>query len=162
MGRDTAQDAGDGGPDAEMVEAELTRLWARWQSATEEIGGTVPGDQLRALLIIDESGALPAGRLAAALGVSRSGASRLCDRMAAAGLLRREIAAGACREVTLAATAAGQRLAGWVRGRRRAVLAHELGSMSADGRRALARGLGELAGRPVRPWRDGMPPGVQA
>jgi DNA-binding MarR family transcriptional regulator len=162
LGRDTAQDAGDCGPDAALVEAELTRLWARWQSATEEIGGTVPGDQLRALLIIDESGVLPAGRLAAALGVSRAGASRLCDRMAAAGLLRCELAAGACREVTLAATAAGQRLAVWVRGRRRAVLAHELGSMSADGRRALARGLSELAGRPVGPWRDGTPPGVHA
>ena len=65
--------------------------------------------------------------------------------MSAAGLLRCELAAGACREVTHAATTAGQRLAGWIRGRRRAVLARELKSMSADGRRALARGLSELA-----------------
>jgi DNA-binding MarR family transcriptional regulator len=142
---DIAQDGRDCGPEAAFVEAEFTRLWARLERAIEELGGTVPASQLRALLIIDDSGVLPPSRLAAALGISPSGASRLCDRMAAAGLLRREQAAGTRREITLAATAAGQRLAGWIRGRRRAVLAHELGSMSADGRRALARGLGELA-----------------
>ena len=158
MGRDIARDAGDCGPDAALAEAELTRLWAKWERAIEELGGTVPGNQLRALLIIDDSGVLPPSRLAAALGVSLSGASRLCDRMAAAGLLRCELAAGARREITLTATAAGQRLAGWIRGRRRAVLARELGSMSADGRRALARGLSELAVRQVAPRRGGMPP----
>ena len=147
MERDIAQDGGDCGPDAAFVEAEFTRLWARLERAVEELGGTVPASQLRALLIIDDSGVLPPRRLAAALGISPSGVGRLCDRMAAAGLLRREQAAGTRREITLAATAAGQRLAGWIRGRRRAVLAHELGSMSADGRQALARGLSELAVR---------------
>ncbi len=147
MERDIAPDGGDCGPDAAFVEAEFTRLWARLERAIEELGGMVPASQLRALLIIDDSGALPPSRLAAALGISQSDASRLCDRMAAAGLLRRELVAGTRREITLAATAAGQRLAGWIRGRRRAVLARELGSMSADGRQALARGLGELAVR---------------
>jgi DNA-binding MarR family transcriptional regulator len=140
-----ARDAADHWPDVALVEAEFTRLWARWESAIEELGGAVPASQLRALLIIDDSGVLPPSQLAAALGTSLSVARTLCDRMAAAGLLRCELAAGTRREITLAATAAGQRLASWIRGRRRAVLARELGSMSADGRRALARGLGELA-----------------
>jgi DNA-binding MarR family transcriptional regulator len=140
-----AQDGRDRGPDAAFVEAEFTRLWARLERAVEELGGTVPASQLRALLIIDDSGVLPPGRLAAALGISPSGVGRLCDRMAAAGLLRRELAAGTRRGIMLAATAAGQRLAAWIRRRRRAVLARELGSMSADGRQALARGLSELA-----------------
>jgi DNA-binding MarR family transcriptional regulator len=138
------QDGGDCGPDAAFVEAEFTRLWARLERAVEELGGAVPASQLRALLIIDDSGVLPPSRLAAALGISPSGAGRLCDRMTAAGLLRRELAAGTRREITLAATAAGERLAGWIRGRRRAVLARQLRSMSADGRRALAQGLSEL------------------
>lgn len=80
--------------------------------------------------------------------------------MAAAGLLRRELAAGTRLEITLAATAAGQKLAGWIRGRRRAVLAHALGSMSADGRQALVRGLSELAVRQGMPRRDATPPGA--
>ena len=154
MGHDKPEGAGNCGPDPVLVEAELTRLCARWRSATEEVSGTVPDDQLRALMIFDDSGALSAGRLAAALGVSRLAASRLCNGMAAAGLLRFELVADAGREITLAATATGNRLAGWIRGRRRAVLAQELRSMSADGRRALALGLSELAVRPVRPRRD--------
>jgi DNA-binding MarR family transcriptional regulator len=152
--RGIAQDGEDRGPDVALVEAEFTRLWASWECAVEEIGGTVPAGQLRALLIIDDSGVLPPGRLAAAMGISLSGASRLYDRMAAAGLLRCEPAAGTRPEVTLAPTIAGQRLAGWIRGRRRAVLAHALGSMSADGRQALVRGLGELAARQGTPKRD--------
>jgi DNA-binding MarR family transcriptional regulator len=158
LGRDIARDTAENWPDVVFVETEFTRLWARWESAVEELGGAVPANQLRALLIIDDSGVLPTSQLAAALGTSQSVASRLCDRMAAAGLLRCELAAGTRPGITLAATVAGQRLAGWIRGRRRAVLARDLGSMSADGRRALARGLSELAVRQVRPRRDGMPP----
>jgi DNA-binding MarR family transcriptional regulator len=157
--RDIDPNDGDSGQDVAFVEAGFTRVWARWERVIEELGGTAPASQLRALLIIDDSGSLPLGRLAVALGISPSGASRLGDRMAAAGLLRCEPAAGTCRGITLAATAAGRRLAAWIRERRRAVLAHELGSMSADGRKALARGLGELAGHPVMPRHDAAPPG---
>jgi DNA-binding MarR family transcriptional regulator len=152
--RGVAPAGGACGPDVVLAEAEFTRLWASWERAVEELGGTVPAGQLRALLIIDDSGVLPPGRLAAALGISLSGAGRLCDRMAAAGLLRCESAAGTRPEVTLAATAAGQRLACWIRGRRRAVLAHALGSMSAEGHQALVRGLGELAFGQGMPRRD--------
>jgi DNA-binding MarR family transcriptional regulator len=144
--RDSAQDGGDSRHDVTFVEAKLTRVWARWERALAELGGTVPACQLRALLIIDDSGVLPPGRLAAALGISPSGAKRLCERMAAAGLLTWESAPGARQEIALAVTGAGRRLAGWIRERRRAILANELGCMSAAGRQALARGLSELAG----------------
>ena len=147
MERDSAEYGGDSGRDVAFVEAELTRVWARWERALAELGGTVPACQLRALLIIDDSGALPPGRLAAALGISPSRARRLADRMATAGLLRWVSAPSARLEITLAVTGAGRRLAGWIRERRRAVLAYELGHMSADGRQALARGLSELAGQ---------------
>ena len=59
-----------------------------------------------------------------------------------------------------AVTETGQRLVGWIRERRRAVLAHELESVTADGRQALAPSLSELAGHPVMPPRDGKPPGT--
>jgi len=146
LGRDTAHEAGDGRPDAAFVEAEITRLQERWDSAIGELGTAVPVNQLRALLIIDDSGALSPSRLAAVLGMAMPAVSSLCDRMAASGLLRP--AAQTRREITLATTAAGKRLVLWIRARRRALLAHELASMSAEGRRALARGLGEL-GRPL-------------
>ena len=159
MERDIAQeDDGGFGLDVALAEAEFTRVWARWELAIEELGGTVPASQLRALLIIDESGILPPGRLASRLGLSPSDASGLGDRMAVAGLLRWELAAVTGLEMTLAATAAGHRLAGWIRERRRAVVAHELGPMSPDGRHALVRGLSELAGHQVVPPRDATSP----
>jgi DNA-binding MarR family transcriptional regulator len=143
--RGITQDGGASGRDVAFVEAKLTRVWARWERALSELGGTVPACELRALLIIDDSGALPPGRLAAALGISPSGANRLGNHMAAAGLLKWESAPGARLGVALAVTGAGRRLAEWIRERRRAVLARELRCMSADGRQALARGLSELA-----------------
>jgi DNA-binding MarR family transcriptional regulator len=157
--RDIPQDGGDCGRDIAFVEAALTRVWARWERVIEQLGGVVPATQLRALLMIDDSGPLPPGRLAMALGISPSSAGRLCDRMSAAGLLR-VLGAGSSPGITLAVTETGQRLAGWIRERRRAVLAHELESMSAAGRQALARSLSELAGHQVMPPRDAMPPGT--
>jgi DNA-binding MarR family transcriptional regulator len=144
--------------DVTSIEAALTRVWARWERTIEQLGGTVPATQLRALLIIDDSGPLRPGQLAMALGTSLSGASRLSDRMTAAGLLGPELAAGSPLEITLAITEAGQRLASWIRDRRRAVLTHELESMSADGHQALARGLSELVGHQAMPPRDATPP----
>jgi DNA-binding MarR family transcriptional regulator len=122
----------------------------------EQLGGMVPAIQLRALLIIDDSEPLPPSQLAMALGISPSGASRLCDHMAAAGLLRK-LTVARPPEITLAVTEAGQRLVGWIREQRRAVLAHELESMSADGRQALARGLSELADHQVMPPHNAGP-----
>jgi len=140
------------GQDVTSMEAALTRVWARWERAVEQLGGAVPATQLRALLIIDDSGPLLPGQLAMALGTSVSGASRLSDRMTAAGLL----GSG------LAITETGQRLASWIRERRRAVLIHELKSMSADGHQALACGLSELAGHQLMPPRDDTPPATHA
>jgi len=84
-------------------------------------------------------------QLAAELGASASAASRLCDRMEAADLLTRERAAASRREIDLVVTEVGRRLADWIRHQRCSVLDGVLQSMSPDGRRALARGLAELA-----------------
>jgi MarR family len=96
------------GQDVTSMEAALTRVWARWERAIEQLGGAVPATHLRALLIIDDSGPLLPGQLALALGTSVSGASRLSDRMTAAGLLGSELAVGSPLEIRLAITKAGQ------------------------------------------------------
>ncbi len=158
MERDIAQDDGGFGLDVALAEAEFARVWARWERAVEVLGGAVPASQLRALLIIDESGGLPLSRLARRLGISPSDGSGLGGRMVLAGLLRWGLAAVTGLESTLAVTASGHRLAGWIRERRRAVVAHELESMSPDSLRALVRGLSELAGHQVIPPHGATPP----
>lgn len=127
------------------MEQGLTALLEACERAVEGIGSSVPSVQLRALLIIDQAGALNLNQLALGLGASASASSRLCDRMAAAGLLTRERAAGSRREIVLVLTESGRRLALWVREQRRAALDKLLGAMGADGREALVRGLSELA-----------------
>jgi DNA-binding MarR family transcriptional regulator len=139
------QGSGDGQLDVASAEAGFTALFEIWEIAVEELGCSVPAAQVRALLIVDQAGALNLDRLATALGGSASATSRLCDRMEAAGLLTKERAAAGRREIRLLVTGSGRRLAGWVRGRRRAVMAQVLRSMSPDGREALARGLREVA-----------------
>lgn len=127
------------------MERGLTTLLEACERAVEGIGSSVPSVQLRALLIIDQAGALNLNQLALGLGASASASSRLCDRMAAAGLLTRERAAGSRREIVLVLTESGRRLALWVREQRRAALDKLLGAMGADGQEALVRGLRELA-----------------
>src|SRR5580704_6785590 len=146
MGREMAWAAADGEVDVGSAEAGLTVLLEASERAVEELGSAVPPAQMRALLIIGDSGGLNLSRLAGALGASASAASRLCDRMVAAGLLTRDRASASRREIVLVPTESGRRLAEWVRGRRRAALGEVLAGMSPDGREALAHGLAELAG----------------
>jgi DNA-binding MarR family transcriptional regulator len=148
-----------GGSELAMDSAEvgLSVLLEACERAVEEIGPTVPPAQLRALLIIERGGSLNLNRLAALLGASASAASRLLDRMQAAGLVTRDRAAASRREIVVVPTEAGRRLAEWVRSRRRAALVKLLEGMSADGRAALARGLGELALDGTSPGWPGKP-----
>jgi DNA-binding MarR family transcriptional regulator len=150
---------GNAGLDVAVLEAELTRVWALWERALEELGGAIPSCQLRAMLLIEDAGVLPLTRLAMALGLSISRTSNLCDRLETAGLLTSGLglAAGSPPGITLAATTAGRRLAAWIRDQRRTVLAQELESLSADSRRALARTLRELAARRLPPQPGGPP-----
>jgi DNA-binding MarR family transcriptional regulator len=133
------------GREVSSVEGGLIVLLEACERAVEGIGSSVPSVQLRALLVIDRAGTLNLNQLARGLGASASASSRLCDRMAAAGLLTRERAKGSRREIVLVLTESGRRLAGWVRGQRRAALDDLLQAMGTDGREALVRGLRELA-----------------
>ena len=137
--------AADGEVDVSSAEAGLAVLLEACERSLEEMGGSVPPAQMRALLIIESAGSLNLSRLAGALGASASAASRLVDRMQLAELLTRDRAAASRREIVLGPTASGRRLAEWVRGRRQAALGELLQAMTPDGRAALARGLRELA-----------------
>jgi DNA-binding MarR family transcriptional regulator len=129
------------------AEVGLSVLAEAWQRAVEQLGSVTPPAQLRALLIVDEAGAINLTKLARMLGASTSATSKLCDRLVAAGLLARQQAAASRREITLRSTESGQRVARWVRDQRRAALDRTLASLSPEGRRDLARGLAELARR---------------
>ena len=145
MGRDMAWAAADGEVEVSSAEAGLAVLLEACERSLEEMGGSVPPAQMRALLIIESAGSLNLSRLAGALGASASAASRLVDRMQLAELLTRDRAAASRREIVLVPTESGRRLAEWVRGRRQAALGELLQAMTPDGRAALARGLRELA-----------------
>jgi DNA-binding MarR family transcriptional regulator len=101
----------------------------------------VPPTQLRVLTIVARSRHTNMSRLAEALGVVPSSASRLCDRLEATGLLRRVPDPRDRREVRLLLTPAGRRLLEEVRGQRRAALAAVLDRMTPAARADLVRAL---------------------
>ena len=111
----------------------------------DQLGASHPSAQLRALLIVDQSGSLNLSGLATALGATASATSRLCDRMELAGLLTRDRAASSRREIVLMPTQSGRQLAQSLRESRRAALAKVLREMSPDGQNWLVQGLQELA-----------------
>jgi len=140
-------DAGTAASQLDMasVEKGLAVLVEAYDNGLADLRFALPAVQIRALLIIERAGNMNLRQLAAELGASASAASRLCDRMEAADLLTRERAAASRREIDLVVTEVGRRLADWIRHQRCGVLDGVLQSMSPDGRRALARGLAELA-----------------
>ena len=101
----------------------------------------VPPAQLRVLTVVARGRQTNMSRLAEALGVVPSSASRLCDRLEATGLLRRVPDPRDRREVRLLLTPAARRLLEELRDRRRAALAAVLDRMTPAGRQELVRAL---------------------
>jgi len=91
--------AADGEVDVSSAEAGLAVLLEACERSLEEMGGSVPPAQMRALLIIESAGSLNLSRLAGALGASASAASRLVDRMQLAELLTRDRAAASLADL---------------------------------------------------------------
>ena len=101
----------------------------------------VPPAQLRVLTIVARSRHTNMSRLAEALGVVPSSASRLCDRLEATGLLRRVPDPRDRREVRLLLTPAARRLLEDLRDQRRAALATVLERMTPAARQDLVHAL---------------------
>jgi DNA-binding MarR family transcriptional regulator len=126
---------------AAAVESTVEPLLAVLDGARLAQSPAVPPTQLRVLSIIAHSRHVNMSRLAEALDVVPSSASRLCDRLEAAGLLRRVLDPRDRREVRLLLTASAKRLLEELRERRRAALAEVLERMNPAGRQELVRAL---------------------
>jgi DNA-binding MarR family transcriptional regulator len=126
---------------AAAVESAVESMLAVLDSARLAQTPTVPPAQLRVLTIISRSEHSNMSRLADALDVVPSSASRLCDRLEATGLLRRVPDPRDRREVRLMLTPAALRLLDELRERRQAALAQVLERMSPARRQELVRAL---------------------
>jgi DNA-binding MarR family transcriptional regulator len=105
----------------------------------------VPPAQLRVLTIIAANRHTNMSRLAEALDVVPSSASRLCDRLEATGLLRRVPDPRDRREVRLLLTPPAKRLLEQLRELRRRALGEVLDRMPASARHELVRALQAFA-----------------
>jgi DNA-binding MarR family transcriptional regulator len=127
---------------AAAVESAVESLLAVLDTARLAQSPAIPPTQLRVLTIIaratDDTNM---SRLAEALDVVPSSASRLCDRLEATGLLRRVPDPRDRREVRLLLTPAAKRLLDELRAARQAALAGVLERMTASSRTDLVRAL---------------------
>jgi DNA-binding MarR family transcriptional regulator len=126
---------------AAAVESTMESLLAVFETARLAQSPAVPPAQLRVLTIVARGGHTNMSRLAEALDVVPSSASRLCDRLEATGLLRRVPDPRDRREVRLLLTPVAQRLLEELRERRRAALAEVLERMNPARRQELVRAL---------------------
>src|SRR3982751_282079 len=114
---------------AAAVESTAEALVGVLESARLAQSPAIPPAQLRVLTIIANSRHTNMSRLAEALDVVPSSASRLCDRLEATGLLRREPDPRDRREVRLMLTSTATRLLDELRESRRRALGEVLDRM---------------------------------
>lgn len=127
------------------------------QEATEEVvlasrvlvgiaARTIPGSdevtlaQFRALVLLDNHGALKAGELAELLGVEPSTTTRLCDRLVAKGLIERGPRENR-REVSIDVTTAGAALVAEATAKRRAEITRVLRRLPAAARTQVSQAM---------------------
>jgi DNA-binding MarR family transcriptional regulator len=126
---------------AAKVESTVESLVSVLETARMAQSPAVPPTQLRVLTIIAGNRHTNMNRLAEALGVVPSSASRLCDRLEATGLLRRVPDPRDRREVRLTLTPAARRMLDELRDRRRTALAEVLERMAPAARQELVHAL---------------------
>jgi DNA-binding MarR family transcriptional regulator len=139
---------------AAAVESTVESLLAVLDGARLAQSPAIPPTQLRVLTIIARNRHTNMSRLAEALDVVPSSASRLCDRLEATGLLRRVPDPRDRREVRLLLTGAARRVLHDLRERRRAVLSEVLDEMTPAGRQDLVRALAAFDAAATRADRD--------
>lgn len=130
---------------ASAVEAAVDAIVSVLDAARLAHSPAIPPAQLRVLTIISASRHTNMSRLAEALSVVPSSASRLCDRLEATGLLRRVPDPRDRREVRLLLTPAAKKLLDQLRELRRQALAEVLERMPDPVREELVRALQAFA-----------------
>lgn len=123
-------------------------------AAIAAVDATLTVPQLRVLVLLDTRGPLNLAGVAAALGVSPSNASRICERLINAGLVDRQESPLDRRNVTLSLTDAGRRLINKVTRHRRAAITRVLRDMDPDDRELLTTALDRFASAAGEPMPD--------
>jgi DNA-binding MarR family transcriptional regulator len=123
------------------IEATVESLLAVLDCSHPADPPAVPPAQLRVLAVVARNPGTNMSRLAEALEVVPSSASRLCDRLEATGMLHRVPDPRDRREVRLLLTPTARHLLEGLRDRRRAALAEVLEEMTAGARQDLVRAL---------------------
>jgi DNA-binding MarR family transcriptional regulator len=130
---------------AAAVESAVDSIVSVLDAARLAQSPAIPPAQLRVLTIVSANRHTNMSRLAEALDVVPSSASRLCDRLEATGLLRRVPDPRDRREVRLLLTPAARRLLDQLRDRRRQALGEVLDRMPGPARQELVRALEAFA-----------------
>ena len=130
---------------AAAVESTVEALVSVLDTARLAQSPAVPPAQLRVLTIIASNRHTNMSRLADALDVVPSSASRLCDRLEATGLLRRVPDPRDRREVRLVLTTSARRLLDDLRERRQEALTMVLDRMAPAARQGLVDALQAFA-----------------
>ncbi|MEZ0359452.1 MarR family winged helix-turn-helix transcriptional regulator [Mycobacterium sp. SA01] len=110
-----------------------------------EISEVVTVPQLRVLVMIDTQGPLNLASVAAALDISPSNASRICDRLIKAGFLHRQDSAADRRNISLSLTTEGRQLVRKMNRHRRRAITRALRAMSVKERQAVVNALDTFA-----------------
>lgn len=158
----TPQPAVAVGGDEDLVEAIIQASRAMMNVAARSLAAsdqdvTIP--QYRTLVVLAYQGPRRLADLAAALAVSPSTATRMCDRLVRKGLIDRTRDEFDRREVNLALTEGGRRLVDEVVQRRRLEVRELLHAIPEHERPGLVKALGVLAGAagdgPEPQWSSG-------
>jgi DNA-binding MarR family transcriptional regulator len=121
------------------VESVLRNSWPEgWLQINLPLGST------RALLAIEGRNARTPGKVADALGVSRTTVTGLLDRLEGEGLVTRAIDPEDRRCFVLSLSQQGRNLINEIYGNRRALIEKALASLSTDDLQALSRGMAAL------------------
>ncbi len=135
---------------ADRVELASRSLLALSIKAMAQQDPAISSTQLRALMVLEESGGSNLSTLAAAAGVSTSAASRLADRLVAAGLADRQVPTHSRREVLLQLTPTGRGVVRDHEQARREVFAEalaDLADLAETDLQALIQGLDAVRAR---------------
>lgn len=136
--------SGHAGDDVEQVVTATRLVGALIAESLVHLRPSVSAPQWR-VLVLASQGDCNVSAVAEDLGVHRSNATRVCDRLVTAGLLERRRAEHDRRHVLLALTPAGRRLFDKAMDYRRRRLAEAMALMSEDERAELARSFTRLA-----------------
>lgn len=136
------------GPSATDIDAVLRAsraLVGIAAASIAEISEVVTVPQLRVLVMIDTHGPLNLASVAAALDISPSNASRICDRLIRAGFLHRQDSPTDRRNISLSLTTDGRQLVRKMTRHRRRAITRVLRGMTAKERASVVAALDAFA-----------------